>query len=126
MIAYNEGDNHYVLTEANNTPPQLAFIDAGTGGLTSRFLDTADGAPMKDGSVVTATGLHSVAVDPVSNQVYLPVTNAAAVVAAHLCSPFGIPDTQGCILVLTAANDDVSPFGPTEPGTPGSRFGPNH
>src|SRR5207253_1027710 len=118
---YNEGDDHYVYPCANNVPPQAFFVDAGS--FSRGNPDSTDLFPTFDQSVFTATGLSRAAADPVSNQVYLPVTNAAAPQAARLCSPFGLPDNLGCILVITptGAPSDIPTEGPTTPGSPGSR-----
>ena len=62
-----------------------------------------------DQSVNTATGSHSVAVDPLQTQVYLPVNNTAAAQATKLCSSVGGTDSLGCVLVLL-------PLGRDDPG----------
>jgi hypothetical protein len=96
QVWYNEGDNHFIITEANNTPSQLGFVDAGT---------LSSGSAKVEQTLPGGTSMHAVSADPVLNQVYFPVSNTDRKpyppVDAHLCSPFGIPDTQGCILVIT-------------------------
>jgi hypothetical protein len=65
--------------------------------------------------VKTASGSHSVAADPIRNQVYVPIRGNAATVptagTSTVCSSgkdvFGNPgnDSLGCIAVYTAPND---------------------
>jgi hypothetical protein len=86
-IYYDAGGAHYGFTGSNHVPPENFFV---------RALDNT-----VDQTVTTAKGLHSIAADYQHRKFYFPVTNAAAVQTAKLCSPFGIPDSQGCILVLT-------------------------
>jgi hypothetical protein len=94
-VWYNPGDNHYFLAGGNHnvstpTPgPILGVVDA-------------DGA-MEDAAATTKSGSHSVAADPVKNQVYVPVNNNPAGSAAVLC---GAGATTGCIAVFTAASDN--------------------
>jgi hypothetical protein len=88
-VWYNPGDNHYFLAGSNHnlsTPiagPILGVVDA-------------NGA-MEDAAVSTAAGSHSVAADPVKNQVYVPGNKAAKA----LCG-----GSTGCIAVFTAASDN--------------------
>ena len=49
--------------------------------------------------------VHSVAADPVTNQVYVPINNGAGA-ASHICSSHGGVDANGCIAVYTTTNDD--------------------
>lgn len=46
---------------------------------------------------------HSVAADPIFNQIYVPIPNTAGL---NVCSNAGGSDGQGCIAVFTAAHDD--------------------
>jgi hypothetical protein len=86
-VWYNPGDNHYFLAGSNHTGgPILGVVD--------RSPDANDN---EDTSVTTAAGSHSVAADPVKNQVYVPGNNAATA----LCG-----GSTGCIAVFTTANDD--------------------
>ena len=57
--------------------------------------------------MTTAAGSHSVAADPVKNQVYVPGNKAAT----SLCG-----GSNGCIAVFTTVNDD--PGVCNGPGTP--------
>jgi len=81
-VWYNPGDNQYFLAGSNHTPP---------------ILGVADPNGEEDPSAATAAGSHSVAADPVKNQVYVPGNKAAT----SLCG-----SSNGCIAVFTATGDD--------------------
>jgi hypothetical protein len=96
---YNPGGNHYYF--ARSTPAALGVEDAGP-------------PPSGDPTVSTASGSHSVAADPIRNQVYVPIRGNAATTTpgtSKVCSSakdvFGNPgnDSLGCIAVYTAPND---------------------
>jgi len=94
QATYNPKDNHYFIAERNNPKgPVLGVIDAGTPdpNLEDRSASTGAGS-----------GAHSVAVDPTSNQVYVPISSAAT---GGICSSAGGVDAQGCIAVYTARHD---------------------
>jgi hypothetical protein len=96
-VWYNPGDNHYFLAGSNHT-----------GGAILGVVDQSpDANDNEDASVTTAAGSHSVAADPIKNQVYVPGNQAATA----LCG-----GSNGCIAVFTAANDD--PGVCSGPGTP--------
>ena len=92
-VWYNPGDNQYFLAGSNhcnlipcptpNLPPILGVVDP-DGNI--------------DTSTTTAAGSHSVAADPVKNQVYVPGNKAATT----LCG-----GSNGCIAVFTATGDDA-------------------
>src|SRR6266576_2438434 len=87
-VWYNPGDNHYFLAGSNHTGGAiLGVVDQSPDGDKDN----------EDASVTSAAGSHSVAADPVKNQVYVPGNNAATA----LCG-----GSTGCIAVFTAANDD--------------------
>jgi hypothetical protein len=136
---YNPGDNHYFfansghLTGGTTVPPavrtpQLGVVDA--------FGDNPPSSvPQEDASVASALGSHSVAADPVANQVYVPVNNlttgTSAGALSKICSThkdangkFGV-DTQGCIAIYTTTNDDKGVCGGDDseevPGCPPSK-----
>ena len=93
-VWFNPGDGHYFLARSGATPNQLlGVVDAES--LT------------EDPSVVTnAAGkgnAHSLAADPVLNQVYVPIPSTAT---AGVCSSAGGTDSRGCIAVFTTPNDD--------------------
>ena len=97
-VWYNPGDNHYFLAGSNHTRPAGPIL-----GVVDQRPDNDN----EDASVATAAGSHSVAADPVQNQVYVPGNKAATT----LCG-----GSNGCIAVFTAANDD--PGVCIGPGTP--------
>jgi len=85
-VWYNPGDNHYFLAESNHTGGPIL-------GVADQSADNGN----EDTSATTAAGSHSVAADPVKNQVYVPGNNAASA----LCG-----GSTGCIAVFTTTNDD--------------------
>src|SRR5215470_4370222 len=106
-VWFNPGDNHYFLAGSNHN---LALP---TPGAILGVVDQSGDPAVEDASPATKSGSHSVAADPVKNQVYVPVNNNPAGSAFALCGQ-GVP---GCIAVFTAANDD--PGICNGPGTPG-------
>jgi len=101
-VWYNPGDNHYFLAGSNHIGgPILGVVD-----------QSPDANDNEDASVATAAGSHSVAADPVKNQVYVPGNKAATT----LCG-----GSNGCIAVFTAASDD--PGVCTGNGTPANGQG---
>jgi hypothetical protein len=96
-VWYNEGDGQYFLARSGGANPQkLGIIDVNSDpGPTD--LDVAIGLPRKGGN-------HSVAADPIFNQVYVPIASNSG---SSICSSTGGSDTQGCIAIFTStANDD--------------------
>jgi len=96
-VWYNPGNNHYFLAESNHKVfphsdpnPAVPIL-----GVVDQRPDTIG----EDADPATVGGSHSVAVDPVSNQVYVPV-NAGA---NALC---GQNSTTGCIAIFMTANSD--------------------
>ena len=98
-VWFNPGDNHYFLARsaAVGSSQLLGVIDA-----------DAPGGPKADQDVFTSTkaiagrNAHSVAADPVMNQVYVPIPAGNSTV----CGSVGGVDAQGCIAVFTTPNDD--------------------
>lgn len=92
-VWYNPGDGHYFLAESKNpSGPQLGIVD-------SESL-SADGAVKPTGS-----SSHSVAADPDSKQVFLPVNSGSST----LCDNFGGSAAQGCVAVFSPnGRDDVA------------------
>jgi len=93
QVWYNLGDNQYFLGNGNHltavggtAAPTLGVVDA-TGG-------------REDFSPTSAVGSHSVAADPVKNQVYVPINSAAT----GICTPHGGTDANGCIAVFTVTS----------------------
>jgi len=110
---YNPGNNHYFFARSGNVV---------TGG----FLGVEDAGPPPSADPTAASGFgsHSVAADPIRNQVYVPIRGNTGVTAANpnpppptlpsnnkICSSakdvFGNKgsDALGCIAVFTAPND---------------------
>ena len=92
---YNPGDNQYFLGNSSFTTPALGVIDAGH-------------SPSADANATSASGSHSVAADPFTGRVFVPVNNAAGA-ASKICSTASggkIADSQGCIAVFTATGKD--------------------
>jgi hypothetical protein len=91
-VWYNPGDNQYFLGSGNHL--------TAVGGSPAPILGVVDATGKKeDSSVATAVGSHSVAADPVANQVYVPIGTAGA--ASKICSANGGTDANGCIAVIT-------------------------
>jgi hypothetical protein len=105
---FNPGDNHYFF--GNSTPQKLGIVDA--------LGENGSGSPVEDASAASSDGSHSVAADPVGNQVYVPINNAAGA-ASKICSSHtdanGNPgvDANGCIAVYTVEGGT----GPNDPGS---------
>ena len=90
-VWYNPGDNHFFLAGSNHN---LALPTPGPIlGVVDQRPDTIG----EDASPATAAGSHSVAADPVSNQVYVPGNKAAT----SICH-----SGNGCIAVFVSANHD--------------------
>ena len=107
-VWYNEGDGHYFLARSSavGTNQLLGVVDADTPGLGH---DEQPGGDIKaDADVITANksiagrNAHSVAADPNSNQVYVPIPAGVSTV----CSSKGGVDANGCIAVYKSPNDD--------------------
>jgi hypothetical protein len=111
---YNPGDNHYFFANSSNpSGPRLGVVDA-TG---------ENGPGSTDFSPETAAGAHSVAADPVANQVYVPIkcvvaggtggcNDTTAKGDLTICSSKGGDDKKGCIAVFTVK----AGTGPDDPG----------
>ena len=90
-VWYNPGNNHYFLAGSNHN---LALP---TPGAILGVVDQRPDTIGEDASPSTAAGSHSVAADPVFNQVYVPGNNAAT----SIC-----PGGHGCIAIFLSANHD--------------------
>lgn len=102
-VWYNEGDGQYFLGRSGGANPQkLGIIDA-VGDRSQIDLDVAIGLPNTTTSPHGTN--HSVAADPIFNQIYVPIASTSGATA---CSQSGGSDTQGCIAIFTStANDDA-------------------
>src|SRR5262249_48779912 len=101
-VWYNPGNNQYFLGSGNHL--------TAVGGSPAPILGVVDATGKReDSSPTSAVGSHSVAADPVKNQVYVPVNNSATQgQLSHICSQHfdpntGVPgnDAIGCIAVFT-------------------------
>jgi len=96
-VWYNPGDNHYFLANGNRKTgatlsPQLGVVDP-----------MASEGTNEDPSATSALGSHSVAADPLTNQVYVPVNNKTSGGAlTGICGAHGGDDSKGCIAIFRA------------------------
>jgi hypothetical protein len=102
-VWYNDGDDSYFLARGGGAnPQQLGIIDAGGNG---EGIGSDQSVPT--GLPNTASSphgtAHSVAADPVFNQIYVPIPSTAGL---NVCTNAGGSSAQGCIAVFTAAHDD--------------------
>jgi hypothetical protein len=99
-VWYNPGDGQYFLARSSAPGPQqlLGVIDA-RGFQADQSVFTA-GKSVPPAPALPAS--HSVAADPVKNQVYVAIGGGAST----LCGQNGGSDSQGCIAVFTTTNDD--------------------
>jgi hypothetical protein len=92
---YNPGNNQYFLGSGNHL--------TAVGGTAAPILGVVDATGKKpDFSPTTAVGSHSVAADPATNQVYVPInSNPAQGGASGICGAHGGSNANGCIAVFT-------------------------
>ena len=102
-VWFNEGDSQYFLALSGGSNPQrLGVIDTdGKEGI-REDQSVPIGLPNNPPSSPHGTA-HSVAADPIFNQVYVPIPSTAGLT---VCSQAGGTDAQGCIAVFTAPHDD--------------------
>jgi hypothetical protein len=102
-VWYNPGDNHYFLANGSHITgathsPQLGVVDP-----------SASEGTHEDPSATSAQGSHSVAADPLKNQVYVPVNNKTSGPSpgalSGICGAHGGDDSKGCIAVFTKTNE---------------------
>jgi hypothetical protein len=91
-VWYNDEGHYFLARSGGATPQQLGVVDAFSG---NEDQPLADGLPNTTAS--PHGGNHSVAADPIMNQVYVPIASSSG---ATICSSVGGSDTQGCIAVL--------------------------
>lgn len=104
-VWFNDGDSQYFLANSGGANPQfLGVIDTdGKEGIKADQ-NVPTGLPNNPPASPHGTA-HSVAADPVFNQIYVPIpSNAGGTVCSGAGT--GVLDTQGCIAVFTAAHDD--------------------
>jgi hypothetical protein len=101
-VWFNEGDSQYFLANSGGANPQtLGVID--TDGDKGIKADQSVPTGLPNTTASPHGTAHSVAADPVFNQVYVPIPSTAGLT---VCSQAGGSDAQGCIAVFTAAHDD--------------------
>lgn len=91
-VWFNDGDDHYFLANSSAIPPNLGVVDADSHAVDSSTTTN---------TIVTGKSAHSVAADPVMNQVYVPIRAGTST----LCGQNGGSNAQGCIIVFTATSD---------------------
>src|SRR5215467_3856844 len=94
-VWFNPGNNQYFLATGNHL--------TAVGGSAAPILGVVDATGKRsDSSPTTAVGSHSVAADPVKNQVYVPInSNPAQGGASGICTANGGSNANGCIAVFT-------------------------
>ena len=92
-VWYNPGDDHYFLAGSNHN------LSSPIAGPILGVADRKGDPDTEDAAPATKSGSHSVAADPVKNQVYVPVNSGSA----PLCGE----TTTGCIAVFTTTNNDL-------------------
>jgi hypothetical protein len=95
-VWFNPGDGHYFLARSSAVAP-------------TQLLGVVDAEGLRpDQSIPTTTSAgppnaHSVAADPIMNQVYVPIPGDNK---SNVCSSAGGNDVAGCIAVFTTPSDD--------------------
>jgi hypothetical protein len=104
-VWYNEGDGSYFLARSGGADPQkLGIIDVNADADGQTDQDVPTGLP---NTTATPHGAaHSVAADPIFNQIYVPIPSTAGL---NVCSNAGASDSQGCIAVFTSRGTDDAP-----------------
>jgi hypothetical protein len=111
-VWFNPGDGLYFLARSTNeaNASDTATADSKLGVINSETLTREPS--FTTGSV--GFKAHSVAADPVLNQVFVPIpknnTTATPPLTSTVCSQVGGSDTDGCIAVFTARGDDHQCF----------------
>lgn len=96
-VWYNPGSNHFVI--AGTSAGKLGVEDAGPH-------------PNADPDAATAIGSHSVAADPIRNEVYIPIRSTAfpanPPTVSTICGSHGGVDANGCIAIYSkpSGSDD--------------------
>jgi hypothetical protein len=99
-----------VVIKLMSRAPIMTVISRRSSHLVNQILGVVDAGPpaREDASVTTGVSAdaghnHSVAADPVTGHVYVPIPSNSG---STICSSAGGSDTQGCIAVFTTPNDD--------------------
>ena len=108
-VWFNPGDNHYFFANSGGSPPAPSIAHPNLGVVDA--LGEAGGSTAKPEedlpSPGTAIGSHSVAADPVGNQVYMPIGTRGA--ASGICEAKGGSNSNGCIAVFTVTSGTDDP-----------------
>jgi hypothetical protein len=100
-VWFNEGDSQYFLAESApsfSSNQLLGVIDAW-----SHQEDQSVVTGIKSTTATPRGGNHSVAADPVLNQIYVPIASSSG---SSICASVGGSNARGCIAVFTATGDD--------------------
>jgi hypothetical protein len=100
-VWFNDGDSQYFLAESGpsySSNQLLGIIDAW-----SHQTDESVVIGIKSTTAVPRGGNHSVAADPVLNQVFVPIASTSG---STVCATAGGVNARGCIAVFTAKGDD--------------------
>lgn len=100
-IWFNEGDSQYFLAESGpvfSNNQLLGVVDA-----QSHQTDDSVVTGIKSTTAIPRGTNHSVAADPILNQVYVPIANTSG---STVCASAGGVNARGCIAVFTAQGDD--------------------
>jgi hypothetical protein len=101
-VWFNDSDQSYFLARSGGAhPQQLGIVDANGSHAGTVDQDITVGLPNNPPSSPHGTA-HSVAVDPVFMQVYMPIPSTSG---GTICSSAGGTDSQGCIAVFTTPNN---------------------
>jgi hypothetical protein len=100
-VWFNEGDSQYFLAESGpvfSSNQFLGVIDAW-----SHQEDQSVVTGIKNTTATPHGSNHSVAADPVLNQIYVPIASSSG---STVCASAGGVNARGCIAVFTAKGDD--------------------
>jgi hypothetical protein len=102
-VWFNPGDDHYFLARSSavGTNQLLGVIDADNPGPVDVQRDSDAITANKS---IAGRNAHSVAADPIMNQVYVPIPAGVSTI----CGSLGGVDANGCIAVFTTPHDDHS------------------
>jgi hypothetical protein len=100
LIHYRRAPSH---SPNGGVADSLDEVTPSSFGVVDALGENGSGSPVADSSATSASGSHSVAADPVGNQVYVPISNSAAAQASKICSTTPTP-TATPVSMRTAAS----------------------
>jgi hypothetical protein len=111
-VWFNEGDGHYFLARSSSVGSNqlLGIVDSSIPGIGTPVDETPGASIQADADVTTSSktiagrNAHSVAADPNTNQVYVPIPAGNSTV----CGSLGGSDANGCIAVFKGSSADVT------------------